>query len=392
MNIKDKKAADKVIAAQQAEAALPLAPKPSDVGHMGPSNTKNFAVCPSFLPIPQGVEQDRAAAEEGDLLHLACAQGSYRAMELKEEHAGLVDMMLGYVSEILGEYKDNPELKEFKEIKLPITISEGFTRNGILDLLITCEGTAEIIDYKFGRIEVDDAEQNWQGYWYVIAAAAYDRGLKSFRVHFLQPRCDYLTTAVFTRKDVERLRAAIEEVYLRTQLPPEKRPHNYDPDNCQYCWRKTICPAVLAIAQQVTGMYDPDALPKVHTRPSEVVNPQDFALMFAMARVMEKWAMSVKQHSTQLLLGGQEIDGLKLVEKSGGLYVPPDKVVELYNCLISAGLETADILAACEINWKRAYEIYKDKFPEAAAEVESHVISHGLVQQGQTTFYAAQKR
>lgn len=399
----EKKKADKIVAIDQASQEIAKFPKMEDVGHLTPSNAKSFAVCPSYLPEPYN--EEKTTGDEGTMLHEIMA-GIPSKFELTDEQKLVVEQCQLYVEDVIATAHQTGEVKVFREIKLPVNLGwvpndpnktgekdlkKQIVRNGLLDLLLLQEATSEIhvIDYKFGRIQVDDAGENYQGFFYAIAALDYFEKYKpkSVIVHFLQPRCDFITIETFSAKDIEMLREEMFKVYLRTLVEVNKREHIYNADNCLYCWRKTICPAVIQTAKQTALQYDPDAIPIFASRPSETINPNDFGVMFHTARVMEKWADSVKHHTTQMLLAGHDISGIKLTERAGEVGLDRSRNGEIFESFKSVmGPEAlAHFMKTIKINLDSLLE-------ELPADVRPEFIKQlnkmGAITFGNTSYFA----
>jgi hypothetical protein len=383
-----RKEKDRETAELDAPKQLMKVPKPADVGYWGPSSAMTLAACPSWIGEPRE-DQDTTAADVGTLKHKACEyDGAKEHMDKLEDDADRADvqMCVDYVATL-----KKPGDVDHKEVKWPITLTNGVKRNGIIDrLLVHKDKTADAIDFKFGAIPVTEAETNRQGWCYVIETMQKYKDLKMVRVHFLQPKLDAITICEFTRKQAGEFEKELTIEYNRTQLPPEKRPHIFGPQ-CQYCGRMAVCPATAAAASRVAQTYDIDAVPEFKTRPSETVDPKDFTSMFAVAQVLGKWASSVKEHTKQFILAGHEVPGLKLAERAGSTQIPDDQSKVVYDFLKDeVGWDDAQILNCFSAGYSKILDAYADgkEHPaKAKAELIKRLEELGVLVYGTTSFY-----
>ena len=76
---------------------------------------------------------------------------------------------------------------------------------GTVDLLALFKERYHIVmvDYKFGRGDVDDADVNIQGQAYATAAMQKYPWAQTLEVHFILPRRNETTTHTYTRAEIE---------------------------------------------------------------------------------------------------------------------------------------------------------------------------------------------
>ena len=81
---------------------------------------------------------------------------------------------------------------------------------GTLDYLLIHPrlSCADVVDFKFGRNAVPDAEVNAQIQAYVLGVFEKFPGLQIDQAHILLPRRDEVSTATYSRADIARLRSA----------------------------------------------------------------------------------------------------------------------------------------------------------------------------------------
>ena len=98
-----------------------------------------------------------------------------------------------------------------------------------------------IIDYKFGRIKVDDASDNDQLIWLaVLVHANFD--VDQVTVSIIQPHCGTPHLHTYDRKDLSRLRNRVLAILRR--ISSSNASLRAGEEQCRYCKAIHICPAV----------------------------------------------------------------------------------------------------------------------------------------------------
>jgi hypothetical protein len=172
----------------------------------------------------------------------------------------------------------------YTEINVEVKTPEGAQLNhGFLDaVFIYANGSANLVDYKFGWIPVPDAQDNLQGQNYMVGCFQLFPEVKEIWVEFLQPKLNRRTSAVFMRDEIQsvydRLEKTIEEAkYVQTN-PPDVQKFMSPGAYCEYCGLKDSC-AVLANHRAEAG-----------ARMSQLPVPKSFDGM--VLRTPEEWALA----------------------------------------------------------------------------------------------------
>lgn len=367
-------------------------PKPEDVAKLVPSSGQNLMVCPSYFPFERE-DQDMSAADEGTLLHEACA--SRDSSTLSPEQARLVDMCLEYSKDL-----EEGAFSVVKEAKAEI---KGVS-NGYIDLLILRQDKKEVhvIDYKFGKSPVADASQNFQGWMYVMWAFDKFELAETVTVHFLCPRINEITVHCFFRQDVAFIRKAVGEIQLSLTMSPSQRPHRVDPLVCSRCARAYSCPALTSLAESVVSYYDPENLENLsgelkflRCRPSEITDTERMAKAFVVMKALENWCGSVKEHTKQWLLAGNEMDdyGVELGSKDGSKKIKDEDVPLLFHKLVEEKklILPEKFFAACSVGVTELLNAYaegKENATKAKAELLSILTAEGALIYGTPSYYA----
>lgn len=285
-----------------------------------PSMLEHLEVCAGY----EKESGDNIFSLEGQMLHAVC-EGKTPPQPLNAEQDSCVQMCMGYVSTLI-DTKESKEIrlsKHLKEVKLDM---EGMTWGTADRLLIWGDGSADLIDFKFGRNSVDAAETNLQGWCYALGAMFGFPQIKSIEIHFLLPRRDEVTTHSFERggKFEEQVRLRISTIIARRKLYEKTRPAAMlkpCPSNCIYCGAKATCQMMHSIAFRIAKKYDEtfDIPSEVHS--SQIQDPKEMAKAKAIAVVMDRWAGSVTEHALQMVLLGTEIPGWEIKHRAGKLRI-----------------------------------------------------------------------
>lgn len=178
----------------------------------------------------------------------------------------------------------------------------------------TRSGTADMFDWKFVKVkEAPPAEINLQGHDYVIGVFEDPKfaDIHTIKVHFVMPRFQKVTTAVFHRKGLPKLKLEIYSVLRRAKRTSHGKyagkdltPHY---DACTYCKHSGKCNALRQVALDVRKRYDPEgagdlSVPELTHASDAKMTPEQRGELQKLAGVMEAWAKAVKYHNSQAAL------------------------------------------------------------------------------------------
>jgi len=327
----DRIAKAKPPAAAAAKLALAARPKPESAGRWTASQSKNYLACPSFYPEYEDPDDDKAAANEGTKLH-ECVQFG-RVSGLEPEQKALVEACLEVQKTVLADLRQEfPARKgfvieELREQKLPIL---GGVSNGYIDLLILVRDAsrklvqAVVIDWKFGKVLVDEAKVNAQGWNYLDALMTVYKPSR-VKIMFVQPKRDFITVHDFEKAEADEVRKALQTGYLATRLPHQQRPHNLTPGVCDWCGRKTQCPAFLKLTAAVVKSSRENLTPEQEkalktirdVSVETITDPELANALFVLTSPLKKLIDSVKDQTTQLLLAGYDLPDVELGSRDG---------------------------------------------------------------------------
>lgn len=366
-----------------------------DTHHIfGPSTLKNRAVCPGWT---NDQYSDKTRADEGTLLHAAAETGDYSKL-VTDEQRQCVDLVLSYVRPL-----EAKATRVFKEQRVEILGGKTF---GTADRIIYSAangGHIDVVDFKFGRNPVDDAENNLQGHAYLLGGWDFVRSLglpvRTGKVHFLLPRLDVVDVAAFeVEKDYSRLGLAIGIVLDRAQefaTTGNEELLNPTAENCLYCGRKAGCQKVINYSLATAKKYAPlELVEEVHS--SAITDPAQMAKLLTASRILEKMVDSVKTHAMQLALeqGGTLCDEhgnvvYEIAERAGNR-----KITDLGLALpvLSKYLDDRELLQVAEVSLPGALKLIASKAKrgekaKVMGAVEAELAELDAVTSGEPTKY-----
>jgi hypothetical protein len=216
---------------------------------------------------------------------------------------------------------------------------------GSADLIGRINGRAVVLDWKFGRGEVD-VEENEQLLFYA-AAAMRTKGLEwAFKdvqeiecVIVQPPAVKRWTTTVARVKQFERdLVAAVTTSQ-----------HNYAPlsvgDHCRYCPAKPICPQMTGAAERAMKTQIKD------------LNPAQIGEYLATADLIERWVTDLRELAHQILESGEPVPGYKLVSKRATRQWTNES--DAYKTLLALGVDRSDLLETTMLSPAKVEKILK---------------------------------
>lgn len=339
----------------------------NDHAALSPSALKNYEICPSWQPLPDDEHRDTSAADRGTRLHKYLEEGI--PAEISQEEKNTLLSMQDYVQDILKNIV-NPIM--CMEIKLDLSPYEipGCT-HGTADLLVWDGETRvlHLIDYKFGKIEVEDPETNPQIWAYVLGAFEINKKALSLVAHILQPYCDTIGTHTFLRSDIPRLRVRLQIISARVHASLPNQIPTWD--NCQYCGAKAFCGALHKLALKTIQQNELATVPEtlVHNEflvmqeDVKILDPQVASTLYDLANLLESWSKSVRttialrddadeipDHSLVITSGKRTIkDPLGARDELNKLGVSDDEILSIAELpitkvegLVSASVEKGD--------------------------------------------------
>lgn len=361
----------------------------ADHATYGPSTLKARALCPGWV---NDKSSDPHWADEGAMLHKAWETGNLAGLDPEQTTA--VQQVITYTAPY-----ERSALFDLRERR--IVILRGLTF-GTADRIIgrkspTGQLHIDLLDAKFGRVGVDDASENLQGIAYAIGVFEEFKPA-SVTVHFLLPRRDEVTTHRFTRPDLPDMARKVREVITRAQLYERTKDASMlrpSEDACQYCGRKSQCPAINSIALSYATKYAPlEVVDEVHS--SQVTDPERMARLVSAAKVLQKWCDSVMKHSLAMVLEqGITIPGYEVKERAGAVEI--NNPVLAYEVLTKAGLDPIEIVSAAKLSKSKLEDLVKSKAPrgkgaQSIRDLNAALASAECISSGEPVRYLQKSR
>lgn len=256
------------------------------------------------------------------------------AVEHEDIHDGLDDDQAGAVADCINFGKTRialyPGCTVIKEDYLPIddkVVKDAGgkefkgTTGGYCDLsLISADQkTAEIIDYKFGKWSVEDADTNPQGIAYLLGLLNRFPLIETVNVFFLLPHRDEIYQHTFKRTEFDALRLRVTTIVARAQqavLDGDTSKCTPTVSSCLFCGNKGKCEALAGFALKLGKKYAPLIIPAELT-PSLMGVSEHATETIGVAQVLEAWAKAVRTQITLRTIESEDWlpDGYKLRER-----------------------------------------------------------------------------
>ena len=305
-----------------------------------PSHLAHYEACPQFLPSP--IESEQAA--EGTLLHDAVARKVDGILQ-EREHRDLFASCMEFLAELEGQYP-GPQLVEHRvTIRLPHQGDPDGAETrlwGTLDrAYFSLDGTkAALVDFKFGRVPVPEAQRNAQLQTYSLGLFQEFPGLVEVTPMIVQPRLRLIDQATIGVTECDTIALRINTIIARVHGGAPAAPSAFA---CMYCGRKATCEALCKTALAVSsGLNLPASFD-----PTRTMVPADYAKLQDLSKLLEDWCAQVRKENTRRVLeDGVEIPGYRLVERAGTPKVNDTAAAAAK--LVSAGLlDSPEELLAC---------------------------------------------
>lgn len=256
---------------------------------------------------------------------------------------------------------------------------------GTVDRVVIRGTHVDVVDFKFGRGEIDDAEINIQGQAYLLGVMDKFPEIETATVHFIIPRRDEVFTADFNRADMEGIRLRISLIVGKAMLSDAERIPNTE--GCKYCKHKLSCPALndkmLPLAKKYAKTVDDFELNLWGSySPAEIEDPEVLGKMLNVASVVDKWAEAAKKQATKLATDeGLEIPGYDLHFRTATAKIDDSQAAfDAVEHLLSA----EEFMDACNVTPTALGKAYSEKLPRgekknARAKIDNALEDAGVI-------------
>lgn len=337
------------------------------------SSFGRLALCPgSFMMEKSCPSEESEAAAEGTLLHLymeflllhedAAEEGAdfswndfrtsrgYETADLNDEQVELCERalrMLDGVKKSILEYQESTfSLISTEERRFLSDWIEGGEYSGKWDALFRIGGDLLVLDWKFGRVEVDTADANHQLSALVPLAAqkAKEEGIIYDGIYaaIIQPRVSGLASVTYY--DAEGVEQA-EDLSLkiaRVAMYPDA-PRYCSEDACRYCRAKAVCHEAAHLVEQASLITtDRDKW--------ELFSPAEKVKAYRLAKTAKKWAEAVDYRFEQDVIAGL-IPGFEMSSgRTSFTVTDPSGAFSVLNAEFPEEITPDAFVSCCKIN------------------------------------------
>ncbi len=313
----------------------------------GPSCLKRRLQCPRSYWIEKELwdkkeaEEDSEVAAEGQLLHEAVCDKSKRD-KLNIEQLIALEKIDNTIAYWMG-FK--PVKEVYYECKVSTKHPEGLSDydiSGTADLIIIhTDNTAVIIDFKFGRIPVDQAEMNLQVFAYALAA--HDTfGVTSVTMQIAQPRVFNGIGEPYSCSDFYAIRENLETIIGDCLNPDAKCEVGKE---CKYCAGKTYdaCEEFRSKQMEVVAVKTEELRPVVTWTDDQIAKWLD-----KMSRLVEFTENTVKSEAKRRAIEKGNCSGYVATETNGKRKAKD--IMDLFGFVDTLGIGDKEFLGLCSVS------------------------------------------
>jgi len=211
---------------------------------------------------------------------------------------------LDYVRNVVA----NTQGQLLVEQRLPITDITGEAgAHGTADVVILTPDELIVVDLKYGRGLVVEADDNPQLQIYALAAYrefSLAQDFQTVRLVIHQPRLGAVSEWVQTVTDLEDFAEEVLEAANFTREPNAFL--NPTPGGCKFCKAKATCPAIRDEVMEAFDTIKPDA------------EPDQLAIAMGKADLIEGWLKAIRAEVESRLFAGVAVPGWKVVQGKKG--------------------------------------------------------------------------
>ena len=227
---------------------------------------------------------------------------SWYDAEMEESATGYVAFVMELVEEAKKTCSDPVILIE-QRLDYSRYVAEGF---GTGDCVIIADGTLHIVDFKYGRGILVEAEDNPQMMLYALGALELLDSLYDFdriSMTIFQPRRDNVSTWEIGKDDL--LRWAKMTLMPTAQLAYDGKGEFHAGDHCLFCKAKANC--------RKRAEYNLELARYDFQKPEQLEETEIAAILDRVDQLVA-WAEDIKEYALAEALRGVKYDGYKVVE------------------------------------------------------------------------------
>lgn len=221
-------------------------------------------------------------------------------------------------------------------------------------VFIKDNGEATIVDYKFGRGEVEPAERNYQLAAMAVLLADNFGGLQKIRAMIIQPRAldkgKRITECVYAKDDVDAAREAINAACKEAiEYAQPRQKCGYW---CNYCPSAYRCKAA---QEEIAKQY---AL--AVSTPTLAIGKHNAVDMFEKATVVKKLCDEILKRVKEWVSANPD-HGTELVLTEGARRAKVGNAAQVFEAVESVGITPAEFVGVCDVGLTKLLSLYHDK-------------------------------
>lgn len=285
------------------------------------SGAHRWMACPASVAMEADYPDEGSSyAAEGTAAHKLAEQCLHEDMDAEAFLGTFVDgfevdlEMADAVQQYLNYVRDLPGFRFIEQrVDFSPWVPGGF---GTADTVAIDDGTATIVDLKYGKGVRIDAEENPQAMLYGLGALndfQFVHDIDVLKLVIIQPRLDHISEWEISRDELEiwagRCVGPAAEVALSDE--PEFSPGE---KQCRFCKAKATCRAlaefnIRTAADGFTVVGEP-----IDVKRPDKLSDAEIAALIPQLDTLTTWAKAVEAYALAQLEKGQDVPGYKLVE------------------------------------------------------------------------------
>ena len=228
------------------------------------------------------------------------------------EMDGYTDEYLDYIKAEMLSYATKPFVTVERRVDFSDVVPGGF---GTADCLILAGNVLHVIDFKYGKGVLVEAEGNPQMRLYAYGAVRAYALLYSFdtvKMTIFQPRLKNISEAEIS---VDDLRHWAQEEVKPVALLADKGEGEYNPGpHCKFCRAKAECKArAEACMALVPAAEDWQEKSKGTVKAAGLYTPEELSEYLKKGALLKDWYSDICDHALTLCLNGVDVPGYKAV-------------------------------------------------------------------------------
>ena len=323
--------------------------------------------CPASLRLNEmEMPESSAAADEGTKLHKCCElllthphkQSPEERTKGNSEYFNLSDELRGFVDFAVTETvkrRDVCELDFDLKTEMRLWAKSGlFSGQGDVVILEQQLRRATIIDFKFGRGEVERAERNYQLAAMAVLVADNFDFVKSVRAMIIQPRAldksRRITECEYSKADIDAARNAINAACkeaLEAENPAQKCGYW-----CKYCPSSYRCKA----AQEAISAQYKLAI----ATPNLTIGAHNARQMFERATLVKKYCDDVLAAVKNYIANNPDAQ-CGLVLAPGVKRAKLGDAAKVFEAVEGLGITPEEFVNVCDVSISKLQSLYHDK-------------------------------